>query len=140
MQKRDPYIQEIQAFLKDGTLPVDEKKARKLVLQAPLFTVLDKVLYFIDQTKDGAKRIVVSTSLRRHIMEEHHSGIYGGHFSGPRTINQLARCWWWQGMYIDVCAYCKACPECVISTGGSRPGKPPPLSYPSPTTISNSGC
>ena len=55
MQKRDPYIQEIQAFLKDGTLPVDEKKARKLVLQAPLFTVLDKVLYFIDQTKDGAK-------------------------------------------------------------------------------------
>ena len=56
-QKRDPYIQEIQAFLKDGTIPADKKKARKLVFQAPLFTVLDKVLYFIDQTKDGAKRI-----------------------------------------------------------------------------------
>ena len=57
VQKRGPYIQEIQAFLKDGTIPADKKKARKLVFQAPLFTVLDKVLYFIDQTKDGAKRI-----------------------------------------------------------------------------------
>ena len=99
-QKRDPYIQEIQAFLKDGTLPADKKKARKLVFQAPLFTVLDEVLYFIDQTKDGAKRIVVPTSLRRHIMEEHHSGMYGGHFSGPPTFSQLARRWWWEGITV----------------------------------------
>ena len=28
-------------------------------------------------------------------------------------------------MYSDVCTYCEACPKCVISTGGSWPGKPP---------------
>ena len=43
----------------DDTLLADEKRAR-IVLQALLFTIIGKVLYFIDQTKNGAKRIVCS--------------------------------------------------------------------------------
>ena len=35
-----------------------------------------------------------------------------------KVYNTLMRHWWWQGMFADVLALCKRCPDCAIVTGG----------------------
>ena len=61
-QKQDPQLCEIIEFLKIGSLPADEKRARKIALQAPLFSVVDDTLYYVEPKRRG-KRVVVPLSL-----------------------------------------------------------------------------
>ena len=123
-QRKDPSIQEIIAFLQQNVLPADEKKARKMALQGPLFCIVDDILYFVDLKKDGGQRVVLPKQLQRKVMEECHGGKFGGHFSGARLYNQLSRHWWWENMHADIVTFCKSCPECATATGGCRPSKP----------------
>ena len=58
-QKQDPQLCEIIEFLKIGSLPADEKRARKI---APLFSVVDDTLYYVEPKRRG-KRVVVPLSL-----------------------------------------------------------------------------
>ena len=122
-QRKDPDILDIFKFLQEGILPDNNCKKQKLALQASLFTVLDGVLYYIDSRRN-CERAVVPKHLREEIMKENHSGIMAGHFSGNRLYNTLVRQWWWEGMYKDVTAFCKSCPQCAIVSGGSKTHKP----------------
>ena len=125
MQADDPDLQELRAFVKQGHLPQDEIRARKMVLQQSLFTVVDDVLYFVDPKRNNRKRAVVPKSLQRRLLEETHCGPYGAHFSGQRMFNVLVSSWWWGHMFSDATKFAKACPECAVTTGVSRRIKPP---------------
>ena len=46
-QRKDPEILEMIVYLSDGQLPACEKKAKKIVLQASLFALVDGVLYYL---------------------------------------------------------------------------------------------
>lgn len=105
-------------------LPKDEARARKLALQGTLFAIVDSIVYYVDPKSDHRKRAVVPRHLRLKIMQESHSGLFGGHLSGARVFKMLMRHWWWEGMYAEVCQFCRSCPDCATATGGSRPGKP----------------
>ena len=101
-------------------LPADEKKAHKMAL----FCIVDDILYFVDQKKDGGQRVVLPKQLQRKVMEECHGCKFGGHFIGARLYNQLSRHWWWENMHADIFTFCKSCPECATATVGCRPSKP----------------
>ena len=58
-QRRDPDVQEIIRFLEDEELPLDSKRATKIATQQSLFTLVDKVLYYIDPKRKHEKRVVV---------------------------------------------------------------------------------
>ena len=47
-QQKDPYLRAMHRFLEKQQLPEDPGTARRIALQAPMVTVSDKVLYFID--------------------------------------------------------------------------------------------
>ena len=125
-QKKDPSLLSLISFLKEGNLPEDPKLARKITMQSPLFTVSEDVLSFIDPKRKHQLRVVVPLHLRRQILAECHRGLNGGHFSGKRTYETLARTWWWEGMYAEAQGYVKNCPECSI-VGGNGRHHPPPL-------------
>ena len=55
-------------FLKEGTLPADSKSAKKLVLMAQQFSLIDGVLYHV-QT-DGCLLVAVPESLYYKLFEE----------------------------------------------------------------------
>ena len=57
-------------------------------------------------------------------MEEHHSSPMSGHFSGEKLYTVLSRHWWWQGMYEDVIAHCRSCPQCAIVNASGKINKP----------------
>ena len=124
-QQKDKELKEMIQFLMDGSLPDDNKVARKVAIQATCFTIIDGVLYFVDNKRNNRKRCVVPRHLRNQIMEENHSGPMSGHFSGQKLYNALVTHWWWQGMYNDVIAHCRSCPQCAIVNAAGRVNKPP---------------
>lgn len=123
-QRKDPDVREIYQFAENGTLPTEDKRARRLVLEGSLFTIVDGILYFLDPKHGGRKRAVVPKQLRKHILEEAHSGAFAAHFSGQRLYSSLMLNWWWRGMFNDCVKFAKACPECAIATGSGRRLKP----------------
>ena len=124
-QQNDSWIRQLTLYLMRKELPEADDEARKIVLQAPNFTIVDSILYFIDNKRDHRKRAVVPTSLQQQLIRENHGGRFGGHFSGLRTYAKMALCWWWDRMYSDIMEFCKVCPECVTVSGVGRRHKPP---------------
>ena len=111
-QRQDPALAQIIAFVENDELPA-EKRAKAVVAQASVLTLVDNVLYYVDSKQGNKRRIVVLVPehLRK---EENHSGPMAGHFSGNRLYNVLVRHWWWLGMYTDTLQHCKNCPHCAV--------------------------
>ena len=124
-QSKNPVVNDMIQFLTTGTLPDDVQRSRKVVAQAPSFTMIDNILYYLDSTKRDRKRCVVPLQLRQQVMEEYHSGPLSGHFSGDKLYKTLVNHWWWQGMYSDVLKHCSSCPQCAIVNPSGRVNKPP---------------
>ena len=86
----DPII----TYIKDGNLPADPSKARKIKVRSSKFTILNDELY---------KRGFLQTYLKclnledaKYVLREIHEGVCGNHF-GPRSlIGQVvcAGCFW----------------------------------------------
>ena len=124
-QRKDGYLAQVFKFLEEGILPADDKLARKVAMQAPLFTVNRKMLYYIDPKPSCKCRVVVPSHFQKKLMEESHRSIMGGHFSGKRTYDSLSQIWWWESMYRDVMTYVQSCPECLVSRGDGRNTRSP---------------
>ena len=130
-QEKDMKLHEIRDYLCSGALPQDDKQARKLVVQAQLFTVVNDVLYYLDPHWKNQRRAVVPNHLKRTVMENNHGGPFGGHFTGNRLFKMLAWNWWWDGMYKDCINCCRSCPNCTFVSVGGKLRKPPPKAHPS---------
>ena len=123
-QWKDPQLAVLMSYLIKRDLPSDPKYAQQIAAKAPLFAVIDDVLYFVDQKRRHRKRAVVPRHLQQSLLQQSHGGPMSGHFSGPRLYSSLARTWWWDGMYADTTEYCRTCPQCAIVTGGSQQHRP----------------
>ena len=110
-QLQDEKLKEIIEFKESKKLPLDEDRARKIALQDSLFVIVG-VLYFIDPKCKGQRRVAVPKHMQQQIMEECHRGRVGGHFSGSKLFNALARHWWWERMFADVIHFTRNCPVC----------------------------
>ena len=116
-QQKDPYLHAMHKFLEKQQLPEDLVRARRITLQAPMFTVSDKVLYFIDPKPVHRRQIAVTKQLRKDLLDKTHRSRMGGQFLGQRLYNAVARNWWWEGMYSDALKFSHGCPKCLIVKG-----------------------
>ena len=64
LQSKDDGLHPVRQYLKDGTLPSDEKRDRKILLQKDQFVLLDDVLYHIDSSPQHCLRIAVPDEMR----------------------------------------------------------------------------
>ena len=124
-QRKDTELREILDYLECGTLPDDDSRARKIVLQGSQFAAIDEILYFVDPKQKNQRRVAVPEHLRQQILREAHSSPYSGHLSGQRLYNTLTTRWCWEGMFSDANKFVKSCPECAIVTGSGRVNRPP---------------
>ena len=76
-QRKDPHVREIINFLEQGELPPDPIQARKVVMQEPLFTMVDGILFYLDPKNRDQKWTVVPEHMQREVMEENHRGNMG---------------------------------------------------------------
>ncbi len=125
-QRKDSNLIATFNFLEEQVLPEDPSKARKIALQAPLFAVVEDVLYHLDPKPSCRRRIVVPKHMTKGLLDKTHRSLMGGHFSGQRLHNTLSKNWWWEGMYTDAMKFAHGCPECLTVKGSGR-HQPPPL-------------
>ena len=80
-QRKDPELVELITFLERGELPADDRRARRIILQKPVFTMEHGMLIYIEAKQDHRRRVVVPDHLKQQILTEHHASLMG---SRPR--------------------------------------------------------
>ena len=75
-QQQDPELLKIIQFLTNDLLPDNKIDAKKVVVQAHSFAIVDGVLYFIDVKHNYQKRCVVPKQLRNQLIEENHTALW----------------------------------------------------------------
>ena len=78
LQHADLSLQPIFCYLEKGEVPTDKKQARKLVLESSHFSILNGVLYFVDNSRQNRTRLVAPTQIREEILKENHSEMFSG--------------------------------------------------------------
>ena len=78
-------------YFKDGSLPSDDEAARQLVIQSPLFNLVDGILYYVSSKQGG--RCIVPNHMKEVILKENHGGPMTQHFAGEKLYRVLA-CHW----------------------------------------------
>ena len=124
LQSQDPELGPIVTCLKTGSLPEENNLSRRVVLEQSKYTLVDEILYRLDDTRKDRLRICVPSKLRENLMQEAHAGKFSGHFSPKGVYSMLARRYWWNGMYRDVHSFCKSCLDCASYQGSGRKVKP----------------
>jgi len=66
--RKDPSVLEMILYKEEGSLPVEEKRARKITLQAKMFALVDGTV----PTRKNKERVVVPTHLRDELMQSDH--------------------------------------------------------------------
>lgn len=129
-QQNDPDLSWIIAYLNNGSLPNDEKRARNLVLETSQYDLVDGFLRCENPVIPGSWRVVVPKELRKPLLEEAHSGRFAGHFFEKRIYETLRKQVWWPGMRADTRRHCRSCLVCASRKGTGRVSHPPLQSIP----------
>ena len=108
-QYQDTELRAMIDYLKDGTLPEDDKEARRIVLHSPNFDVIDGILHHENVNFPGRWCVAIPKEKRVDLIREAHDGRFSGHFAEKRIYELLRRRYWWPGMRADVRKYCRSC-------------------------------
>jgi len=80
-QRKDGKILAITQYLEKKILPESTMYTCQIAAQAPLFTLIDEILYYLDDKQPEVRHIAVPKHLRKQIFQEYHSGnIYSWSF------------------------------------------------------------
>ena len=123
-QREDPELKDRIHYMETDTIPHDTRHATKFALDAPNFTLIDGVLYFIDPSSKSL-RLAIPQSLRSTILTESHAGAFSGHFAVRGLYKKLAKQYWWPHMYSDIYHHCRSCLTCASYNGSGRRHHPP---------------
>ena len=129
-QKKDPDLLPMISYIASGTLPKDDGKARKVVLERPHFEDLGGILHHEDPHSPGRWCTVVPKAMREALMKDAHGGKFSGHFAEKRIYDLLRRSYWWPSMRSDIRHYCRSCLVCATKRGTGRACQPPLQSIP----------
>ena len=135
LQHLDPELAHILDYHEQGILPAEETLARRLVLEAELYEVVDGVLFFVSPSSPHAPRLAVRKCLKQTLMKDHHDGKFAGHFAERKIYTTMRTRYWWKGMKSDVAKFCKNCLVCASRKGTSCKQRPPSSVNPRRRTI-----
>ena len=121
-QRDDPGLKMIIDYCLNGDLPMDDKKARELVLQRDQFEVVDGILYHLE--KDKSLRIVPPSVDQEKLFHEVHDSVFGAHMRDKKVHGELAKHYWWPKMRSDIVKWSRGCLICASRRVGN-PARPP---------------
>ncbi|XP_074355311.1 uncharacterized protein LOC141694190 [Apium graveolens] len=102
-----PYI----AYLRDGTLPKDQNKARYLKYKDARFFLEDNQLY--RRTFSAPTLKCIDPDETDYCLREVHEGIYGDHLAAKALAYKVIRKgYYWPTIHADTITYVKKCTKC----------------------------
>ena len=109
LQENDPEIKLLEDILEN----TEHEKHENISCH---YTKLDGLLYRISESKKSTPfpglQLVIPSFLQKPIVEEIHSGYFGGHLGIDKTYDKLRSRYYWSGMYKDVIKFVKTCVSC----------------------------
>ncbi|XP_071700427.1 uncharacterized protein [Rutidosis leptorrhynchoides] len=98
-------------FLAEGELPMDEKEARKIRMKAPMYDLIDGVLY--RKSFLGPSLLCIGPNQAKEVLREVHEGSCALH-SGFRTIDaKVMRIgYYWPTIHSDAAEVVRTCQSC----------------------------
>jgi hypothetical protein len=84
----------------------------------------DGILLYIQPGEDYARicipNITKPYNLRAQILHDHHDATFCGHLGTSKTLNAVARKFYWPGMTRDVKDYVRSCNKCQLNKAGNK--------------------
>ena len=104
-------------YLQSRELPLDEKKAREMILGKSRCVLIDTILYLL--SADNSLRIVLPKE-RLAVFKEVYGGRFAGHPRDAKIYGQLGKAYWWPKMHKDIVDWCRACEVCASQQVGRQ--------------------
>ncbi|KAJ3090459.1 hypothetical protein HDU96_003410, partial [Phlyctochytrium bullatum] len=108
LQREDPSFGDVVTFLKDGTLPDDKERRRRVVSMSQSMVMRDGLLYRVSLLADHkAKRhpvrvaLCVPLGLRSVALEQIHDDLFAVHFGLAKIKPTLLDLYWWPSIIRD---------------------------------------
>ena len=107
MHTRTSWTSPILSYLKDGQLPPNPDKAKKIKKRATRFTVLNDELYKRGFSQPYLRCVEEEA---KYVLEEVHGGICGDHMRAKSLVRKIMRAgYFWPTIQQDVTEFVKKC-------------------------------
>ena len=120
MQRQDCDLFEIIHYLESRVLPVQDERARALLLSVDSY-YLDENGILCHLWTPGKRRakslcsqVVIPVSLRHEILVACHDDTTAGHLGVFKTYEKIRSRYFWQGMFKDIEHWCRSCVDCSM--------------------------
>ncbi|CAC5362588.1 unnamed protein product [Mytilus coruscus] len=121
LQRKCPDFEDIYAYLNDGTLPENNKLARKVNIESQQYSLLNGILYHWyqrrtkkpDEQARQHQQLALPRVLRNDALLAYHDSQSGGaHLVTKRVYEALKLEYYWPKMHQQVNDYVRSCDRC----------------------------
>ncbi|MEW8546931.1 MAG: RNase H-like domain-containing protein [Candidatus Thiodiazotropha sp.] len=117
-QSNCPDFKHIFRYLLNKELPEDDKMAKRTVIEAEQYAMLDGVRYHMFQNRARKlpseftviQQLALPRTERHEAMTAYHD--QNGHFGQKKTYEALRAKYYWPGMYQETVNYVRSCDKC----------------------------
>ena len=132
-QERDPNCIRLMELLPNKVAPgrpalsLENREMRRLIAQWTELEIIKGIVYRwkVNAMGNRIRQIFIPIAMRRDIMYFCHGHQTSGHFGKKRSLERLARMYYWPGMSTDLLRWIETCPQCCTSKPGPGMGKMP---------------
>ena len=124
-QQKDPALAQIIAFIENEELSAEEKRAKAVVAQASVLTLVDNILYYVDSKQGDKRRIVGPEHLRSRSWKRTIVVPHGRTLLWEQTLQCLGATLVVAGNVHRHSPTCRNCLQCAVVHGSGQRTKPP---------------
>ena len=139
LQRKDSDFMPLIKYLEINELPASQKQARKLLLEASDYLLIDGILFHSSIKKSRRERnldnyqIVVPRLMRNLVLQVCHDSPLGGHSGIKNTIDRVREHYYFPKLSTIVSDYVRSCHECQIRKTSSFHTKAGIVPFPTPS-------
>ena len=108
VEGEENWMTPILLYLKDGRLPEDKDKARRLRIKVAKYILIDEVIYKRGLSQRYLRCLALNES--NYVLREVHEGAYGNHSGARALVHKVVRAgYYWPTIQAEAKAYVKVC-------------------------------
>ena len=111
IEGEENWMTPIVAYLKDGRLPEERDKARKLRIRSAKYVLIDEVLFKRGFSQPYLRCLALDEA--NYVLREVHEGACGNHLGARTLVHKVIHAgYYWPTIQADAKAYVKVCDQC----------------------------
>ena len=111
VEGEENWMTPILLYLKDGRLPEDKDKARRLRIKVAKYILIDEVIYKRGLSQRYLRCLALNES--NYVLREVHDAAYGNHSGARALVHKVVRVgYYWPTIQAEAKAYVKVCDQC----------------------------